>query len=184
MKKTAALTLAVLAALFLAQTGFSQEVAVAVLDGFQQVPAAITPGSGVFSASINEDRTEISYSLSYQKLRGDILQAHLHLAQENVNGGIMVFICTNFGNGPAGTPPCPAGGEGEVSGTWTVDSVVPVAGQGLSPGAARLNRVVRAMRNGVAYANVHTSMFPPGEIRGQIRDTSRPALRDEEDPDQ
>ena len=35
--------------------------------------------------------------------------------------------------------------------------------------AGELNEVIRAIRAGVAYANVHTILSPGGEIRGQIR---------------
>ena len=33
-----------------------------------------------------------------------------------------------------------------------------------------LNELIRALRAGVAYANVHTDQFPGGEIRGQLDD--------------
>jgi hypothetical protein len=33
----------------------------------------------------------------------------------------------------------------------------------------RFARVVTAIRDGVAYANVHTQQSPTGEIRGQIQ---------------
>ena len=37
-----------------------------------------------------------------------------------VNGGISVFLCTNLGNGPAGTQACPQ--EGTVTGTFTASA--------------------------------------------------------------
>jgi hypothetical protein len=42
-------------------------------------------------------------------MEGDVLPTHIHLGQHGVNGGISVFLCTNLGNGPAGTPTCPGG---------------------------------------------------------------------------
>ena len=34
----------------------------------------------------------------------------------------------------------------------------------------RLREVVQALRRGAVYANVHTTQYPGGEIRGQIND--------------
>jgi hypothetical protein len=39
--------------------------------------------------------------------------------------------------------------------------------QGIGPGEFR--ELIRAMRAGATYANVHTVKYPGGEIRGQIR---------------
>jgi hypothetical protein len=64
------------------------------------------------------------------------------------------------------TPQCVQ--EGTVSGTITPGQVLAAAGQGLDGG--EFNELVRAVRAGATYANVHSSLFPPGEIRGQIRD--------------
>ena len=35
-----------------------------------------------------------------------------------------------------------------------------------------ISEAIRAMRNGLAYANVHTASYMSGEIRGQINDDS------------
>jgi hypothetical protein len=43
---------------------------------------------------------------------------------------------------------------------------VPRQEQGIEPGA--FDELTRAIRKGVTYANVHTDLFPAGEIRGQI----------------
>ena len=53
---------------------------------------------------------------------------HSH-GKVHVAGGVFVFLCTNLGNGPAGTPACPA--TGTVSGTITADSIVTVTGQNI-----------------------------------------------------
>lgn len=151
----------------LATAAGGQDLVGATLSGYNEVPALVSPGAGVFAATINEERTEIEYSIEYEGMSGDVLQSHIHIAQEGVNGSIVVFLCTNLGNGPAGTPSCPTR-EGEVSGTWTVDSVVFANAQGIDDRAPALRRVIKAILNGTAYVNVHSTRFPPGEIRGQI----------------
>jgi hypothetical protein len=54
-----------------------------------------------------------------------------------------------------------------VVGTITPAQVLAQAGQGIAAG--EFDEVVRALRAGAMYANVHTATFGPGEIRGQIR---------------
>lgn len=146
----------------------AQERIAATPEGTQQVPAVISPGTAFFFATINEDGTEIQYNFTYENLRGEPLQAHLHMAQEGVNGGIFLFICTNLGNGPPGVPACPAPGD-TVSGSWNQDDVVPIDSQGMNGGSFAFSRAIKAIRNGVAYVNLHSNLFPAGELRGQVR---------------
>ena len=136
------------------------------LRGFEEVPAISSPGEGVFSARLNASGTSLSYQLSYSGLQGTVTQAHIHFAQRGVNGGIVIFLCSNLGNGPAGTQACPAS-PGSISGTITADDVVGAAAQGITAG--QMGEVLRAMRNGITYVNVHSDLFPGGEIRGQLR---------------
>ena len=46
----------------------------------------------------------------------------------------------------------------------------PTAGQGIEPG--NLAEILAAMRAGHAYANVHTTKWPGGEIRAQLNNRS------------
>lgn len=94
-------------------------------------------------------------------------QAHIHFGQRGVNGGIAVFLCPNLGNGPAGTQACPGPDAGSVSGTFTGADIVGPSAQGLAQD--ELAELLRAIDQGVTYANVHSTKFPGGEIRGQIR---------------
>lgn len=136
------------------------------LRGFDEVPAVASSGGGRFAAEINDEGTEIDWELSYFNLNGHISQAHIHFAQRGVNGGIVVFLCSNLGNGPAGTPACPES-PGEVSGTATFANVGGGANaQGIGP--LELPALLRAIRTGIAYVNVHSDLFPGGEIRGQL----------------
>jgi len=137
------------------------------LVGYEETPSSIsTAGNGRFDALIRNDDTEIVYQLSYSDLEGAVLQAHIHFGQRRTSGGIAVFFCTNLGNGPAGTQACPAS-PATITGTIVAADVIGPAGQGISAG--EFQELVRAIRAGATYANVHTSLVQSGEIRGQIR---------------
>ena len=136
----------------------------ATLLGFEEVPAISSFGVGTFTATLNEDLDELTYELGYSGVGGTVTQAHIHIAQRWVNGGIMVFLCSNLGNGPPGTQACPAAGtiEGSITAANIVSSA---AGQGVRAG--NFYRFQRALRQDVAYVNVHSDRHPGGEIRGQ-----------------
>jgi CHRD domain len=136
------------------------------LSGFEEDPLVrSTTGSGDFRARIHESRQELSYRLSYEDLEGDILQAHIHLGGRHQSGGIIVFLCSNLPNPPVPTPACPPS-PGSVSGTLGPDDVVGPADQGIAAG--EFAELVDAIRAGVTYANVHTSLYTGGEIRAQL----------------
>jgi hypothetical protein len=134
------------------------------LSGYQEPPSISTVGNGTFDAEVSNDGTEINYRLSYADLEGSVLQAHIHVGQASVNGGISAFLCSNVG-GPAGVQACPAS-PATVTGTITAANVIGPLTQGVEPGA--LDELVQAMQAGVAYANVHSSKWPAGEIRAQL----------------
>jgi CHRD domain len=135
----------------------------AVLVGYEEVPAISTEGGGSFRARMSGPDA-FTFRLSYGDLSSPVQQAHIHFGQRSVNGGVAVFLCSNLGNGPAGTAVCPDAGE--VTGTITAAQVVGPTGQGIAPG--EFAEVLEAIRAGVAYVNVHTDTFPTGEIRGQL----------------
>jgi hypothetical protein len=136
------------------------------LDGYQEDPASIsTAGNGTFRAELSKDGSSISYRLRYAGLEGNVTQAHIHFGQAAASGGISAFLCTNLGNGPAGTQLCPAA-PATVTGTITAAEVIGPAAQGITAG--QFSELVRAMRAGATYANVHSTLWPAGEIRAQL----------------
>jgi hypothetical protein len=138
------------------------------LTGYEETPLALsTTGNGSFNARISDRRQEIDYRLSYAGLEGNVAQAHIHFGARAQSGGISVFLCTNLGNGPAGTQLCPAQ-PATVTGTLRPADVIGPAGQGITAG--QFDELVDAIRAGATYVNVHSSLYPAGEIRAQLED--------------
>ena len=139
----------------------------AFLSGYQEVPSVSTGADAVFQARSNAENTAFEYVLIFEGLQGNVTQAHIHFAQKAVNGPIVVWLCGTPGAtaGPAGTQTCPA--SGTIRGTITADNVLASpATQQL--GAGEIGEIINAMRAGAAYVNIHTSISPGGEIRGQV----------------
>jgi hypothetical protein len=138
----------------------------AKLTGFNESPPKLTTGTGTFTATVQGG--SLTYHLTYSGLSSAPTMAHIHFAPPLVNGGIFLWLCGSAGlPGPAGTPTCPPPG-GTVTRTITgADLVATVPDQGIEPGD--FAGALRILRSGNAYANVHTTRYPGGEIRGRVR---------------
>jgi hypothetical protein len=143
--------------------------------GFQEVGglgagetgAILSTGQATLKLSVDKTAETLTYSLTYSGL-ANVTQSHIHFGKEHVAGGIMVFFCTNLANGPVGTPACPddTGGEVTVTGTVTATGVVGPTAQNITAGD--FAAVVAALASNTVYGNIHTKLFPAGEIRGQV----------------
>jgi hypothetical protein len=172
--KTKRIVLGILACALVSAVAYAQNFMSVkeLLTGYEEVPSVSTGASGEFTAKIRKDST-IDWQLTYSDLEGAVQQSHIHLGQPGVNGGISVFLCTNLGNGPAGTQPCPAP-PATISGVIAAADVSPnipaTAGartQGLNTG--EIDELLAAMRAGALYVNVHTTTWTGGEVRSQIQ---------------
>ena len=145
---------------------------VAELTGFEEVPSVSTPAKGFFTAKVvkTDAGPAINYKLEVSSIQ-NMVAAHIHLGQMGVNGGVSAFLC-----GGGDKPACPATG-GTVSGQIDYPDVVGPAAQGIAPG--EIGELIKAMKFGVTYVNVHTNNgdatpntgpgdLATGEIRGQI----------------
>jgi CHRD domain len=141
------------------------------LTGYEEVPALSTPGVGDFQIDLNRAGDALDYTLTFSGLETDGQQAHIHFENATNNGPIVVFLCSNLGNGPAGTQACPTAG-GTITGTITAANIgAGAAGQGIAAG--EFDEFVRALRSGATYVNVHSTGRPGGEIRAQLDDNNR-----------
>jgi hypothetical protein len=169
--------LSVVAALSLAlsSTALADQRIKTRLTGYQEVPSVSTVASGELELLVSRHNDFIDFELSYKGLQGEVRQAHIHFAQRHVNGAIVLWLCQTTTNmAPESVrdrvETCPQ--EGTVSGRLTADDVLgpqppgTAATQQIVDG--ELEEVIAAIRAGAAYVNVHTSLSPGGEIRGQI----------------
>src|ERR1700730_13066160 len=171
---------------FSASYGYAAEFS-ARLNGFNELGAlnnqsgaVLSDGTGTVKLTLHKEAGKIDYTLTYSNVgttppqKGMVSQAHIHFGKSHDSGGVLVFFCTNLGNGPMGTPKCPSN-SGTVTGTFTKASVVAIAGQNVAAGD--FDALVDALESDTAYANIHTvpltgatnTAFPAGEIRGQVQ---------------
>ena len=143
-----------------------------------EVPVVASPAKGSFRARLSEDGTSFEYSLDYEGFEGTVTQAHIHIAQPFASGGISVWLCKTAAvtvppTVPVDTPTCgtPGGDGPEAEGVISAEDVIGPTTQAVP--AAAFEELLQLMRSGYAYANVHSTSAPGGEVRGQIRLTGR-----------
>ena len=113
-------------------------------------------GQAIFR--LGDDGMELHYRLIVANIE-NVTQSHIHMGPADGTGGIVVWLYPS-------APPSqliPGRTQGILAeGTITAANLTgALAGMTLSD-------LVAAIRAGNTYVNVHTSQFPPGEIRGQI----------------
>jgi hypothetical protein len=160
------------AALVFASASAHAEKFSTVFSGFNEVGglnaetgAILSEGTGTLDLDLNKSAQTLTFTLTFSGLSAPVTQSHIHFGKIHTPGGIVVFFCSNLGNGPAGTAACPAGGV-TVTGTITAAGVVAVPGQNITAGD--FDAIADALESNTAYGNIHTTKFPAGEIRGQI----------------
>jgi CHRD domain len=127
------------------------------LAGANEVPARETRAQGQLELRLAPDGSSISYRLMATNI-DDVFMAHLHLAPAGSNGPIVAWLY------PAAPPPQPIPGrhtgilaQGEITTLFG-----PLEGQGI-------DALWEQIEAGQVYGNVHTSQYPGGEVRGQVR---------------
>jgi hypothetical protein len=113
------------------------------LDGSQEVPPVITPGSGEGWFILSGDGDTLQYSVNISNLSGPVSAAHFHKAPFGVPGPVV--------------KPITFLGDTLSYGWWTNSDAQP-----LTP------ELVADLLGCYLYVNAHTSNHPAGEIRGQI----------------
>ena len=111
------------------------------LVGGAEVPPVATPGMGTSSATLCQ--AGLVYGVSAADLLGDITVAHFHQGEAGVNGPAEFEITADFDKATA-------------RGVWYRDGTPALTGA-----------LAGALLEDEIYLNVHSTMFPAGEIRSQ-----------------
>ena len=127
----------------------------ATLSGKDEVPPTKSIANGTAKFLVNYNDSQISYWVNLTGLK-KIIQAHIHNGTSGQNGDVLVNLSNSKS---AKNPDNP---EIQLTGTIAKDDLQgPLKGRELSD-------LLIVMRNGQAYVNAHTEIYPKGAIRGQI----------------
>ncbi len=129
------------------------------LNGKSQVPPVKTKAEGEAVFNLSKDGDSIHYKITVANIE-NVTMAHIHEGAIGANGPVVVWLY------PSAPPPklIPGKTNGVLAdGTITSASLTgPLAGKSITD-------LLNDIKTGKAYVNVHTSQYPGGEIRGQIK---------------
>jgi hypothetical protein len=128
------------------------------LTGDQEVPVRTTLATGQAIFQLSKDGNELRYKIVVANLE-NITMAHIHVAAAGVNGPVVAWLY------PSGPPPTLIPGttngilqQGVITGANLIGTLA----------GSQVSDLVNLMVANNTYVNVHTTLYPGGEIRGQI----------------
>jgi hypothetical protein len=127
---------------------------VATLTGGEENPAVLTGAVGTAEMSVDTANREIGVTLRLFNLPTGTTAGHIHAGPKGVNGPVVIDF------------PIPAGRTGDLTLQFRVGQAQFRARPEI--GINTMDDIIQAIVGGGAYANVHTSTNPGGEIRGQL----------------
>ncbi len=136
--------------LAIAVPSFAQTTYVGVLSGGTEVPPVSTSATGSASVVLNAAQTQLSISVQFQNLTGTYTASHIHgPAPAGTNAGVR----WGFSGVAAGWVFSNADHDGTLSNFITTDVTA---------------ADVTNLNSGNFYVNVHSNLFPGGELRAQL----------------
>ncbi len=139
------------------------------LDAQHEVPVNSSGAEGTATFSLRRDGS-LDYTLDVEQI-ADVQMAHIHLGAAGANGPVVVTLF----NRPEGVSTY--GRTRIASGRITAADIVARTGFDATPA-----ELLRRMRQGRTYVNVHTARFPGGEIRGEVAPARGTLLSRYQDP--
>lgn len=109
--------------------------------GSKEIPSNATTGTATLSGSYNKATNALSYTITWAGLTGNVSAAHFHgpaTATETASPMLDITIGTN-------------GTSGSVTSTATVTDAFE-----------------NALLDGKIYYNLHSALYPNGEVRSQV----------------
>jgi hypothetical protein len=130
----------------------------ATLSGANEIPANASTGTGTFTATLDTLTNVFTYDVTFSGLSALVTSGHIHgPATAAANSGATI----NFATWPGATFTTGAL-SGMAHGMATLTSATQVTA---TVSGDSLKKLLFA---GLTYANIHTTAFAGGEIRGQI----------------
>lgn len=145
-----------------------EQVYAAPLKGSSEIPAANTPGQGYAIVTLDLDLLTMRVQVTFSDLLGNVTASHIHCCTVTP-GAANVPVATqtpSFINFPTGVQ------AGTYDRTFDMSlassySAGFISNHGGTVGTA-FNDLVTGLDGGNAYLNIHTNLFPGGEIRALL----------------
>lgn len=143
------------------------------LDGPSEAPPNDSPGNGMARITVDFDLVTMRVEESFSGLQGNVTASHIHCCTAEAGAGTISVATTlpTFTNFPSGVT---AGTYDYTFDMTDASSYNPafVTANGSISGA--FNALVAGLNGGTAYANIHSNIFPGGEIRGFLAPIPEP----------
>jgi hypothetical protein len=149
-----------------------------------QTPPVVSPGTGVATITLDPTANTIEINVSFSGLTTPDNAAHIHCCAPLGTNAMVATTIPTFGAPPGGPiPEFPLGVDhGTYDQTFSLlDSSfynpLFVSSPVFNPSgtiAGAEAALVQGIETGMTYFNIHTTMFPMGEIRGQLEPVPGP----------
>ncbi len=146
----------------------------AKLDGPSEAPPNASPGTGIAMVSIDSDLRTMHIHESFSGLMADTTVSHIHCCTAAPNSGTagVATALPTFPDFPSGVR------EGVYDHTFDMKNASNynpafIAANGNNVDGA-FNALLTGLNTGSAYSNIHSTMFPMGEIRGFLAPIPEP----------
>ena len=145
----------VFALLFSAQAQAQTYTFTADLSGASENPGVVTGSGGTATVTLNATARTVSWVIDVYNLPSGVTASHIHAGGPGVDGPVVI----NF------NPVVNSSNDFRISGSANLSELVPRAAQGINSA----DDFIQMMLMEEAYVNVHSTVNPGGEIRGQVR---------------
>jgi hypothetical protein len=126
----------------------------AQLSGGNEVPGLVSGSGGTATITLDTATKAVTYRVDVYNMPSGTTQAHFHVGAPGVSGPVVVnfTVVPNISNDFA------------ITGTATAGDLVVRTAQGIGS----WDDFIQALTLGQVYVNVHSTVNPGGEIRGQV----------------
>lgn len=145
----------------------------AMLSGANENPVVVTTGTGMADVWIDGVANTMRVMITFSDLLGTTTAAHIHCcAMPPTNAGVATQV-PRFVGFPFGVSAGSYDQTFDMSALASYNPAFVTANGGTAAGAEAA--LFWGIRHDMAYVNVHSSLFPGGEIRGSLTPAPEPA---------
>ncbi len=151
-----------------------QTIYTAVLSGSAEEPSNDSPGSGTATVTIDFDQNTMRVQENFSDLLANVTVSHIHCCTDEPRAGLagVATVTPTFTGFPSGVMSGVYDHTFDMTDAASYNAAFITANGGTVDGA--FTALVAGLNSGHAYANIHTTMFPGGEIRGFLAPIPEP----------